>query len=61
MNSDRYQQYAADCMRRAQTETKPEDKNLMLNMALAWVRLAHQIKDGTPEAAPQRSKEELGA
>lgn len=55
-NNDTYRQYAADCMRLAESETSPEAKNVMLNMALAWVRLAQQKRAlvsaiGKPEAA----------
>ena len=39
---DTYQKYAADCMRLAENESSPEARNLMLNMALAWARLAQQ-------------------
>lgn len=37
-----YRQYAADCVRQAQDETTSEDKAIMLNVALAWLRLAQQ-------------------
>jgi hypothetical protein len=37
-----FRQYAADCVRRAETEQNPEDKTLLLNLALAWIRLAQQ-------------------
>jgi hypothetical protein len=40
-----YAQYAEDCMRRADDEEAPEGRNILLNMALAWVRLAHQTQD----------------
>jgi hypothetical protein len=39
-----YRQNAADCVRQAESETAPEDKNILLNVALAWVRLAHQVQ-----------------
>jgi hypothetical protein len=39
-----YRQHAADCLRRAQNEEVPEDKNILLNVALAWLRLAHQTQ-----------------
>ena len=39
---ENFKQYAADCVRQAEGEASPEDKNILLNMALAWVRLAHQ-------------------
>ncbi len=40
--AERFREYAADCVQRATGAPTPEDKNLLLNMALAWVRLAHQ-------------------
>ncbi len=43
-----YRQYAAECVRQAQSEPTPEDRNMVLNIALAWLRLAQQteaIKD----------------
>jgi len=39
---ENFREYAADCVRRAEGERTPEDKNILLNMALAWVRLAQQ-------------------
>ena len=40
--SENFKQYAADCMRQAEGEQRPEDKTILLNVALAWVRLAQQ-------------------
>jgi hypothetical protein len=40
-----YRQNAADCLRQAEAEATPDDKNLLLNVALAWVRLAHQVQE----------------
>ena len=48
MNVESYRQYAAECVRQAQGEPTPEDRNMVLNIALAWLRLAQQteaIKD----------------
>lgn len=44
MNIESYSEYAADCLRRAENEDTPEDKNILLNLALAWVRLAQQTR-----------------
>lgn len=44
MNVDSYRQYAADCLRQAQSEPTPEDRNIVLNIALAWLRLAQQTE-----------------
>jgi hypothetical protein len=49
MNVESYRQYAADCVRKAQGEETPEDRNILLNVALAWLRLARQTE--TMEAA----------
>ena len=45
---ENFREYAADCVRQAEGETSPEDKNILLNMALAWVRLAHQKQTVSP-------------
>lgn len=37
-----YRSYAADCVRQADAAPTPEEKNVLLNVALAWVRLAQQ-------------------
>ena len=37
-----FRQYAVDCVRQAEGEPTPEERNILLNMALAWVRLAQQ-------------------
>jgi hypothetical protein len=53
-----FKEYAADCMRRAEGEDKPEDKTILLNIALAWVRLAQQSQQANlaanapPETPP---------
>lgn len=47
---DMYKQYASDCMRLAENESSPEARNLMLNMALAWMRLAQQMQAIKPAA-----------
>lgn len=44
MNVESYRQYAADCVRKAQGEETPEQRNILLNVALAWLRLARQTE-----------------
>ena len=44
MNVESYRQYAADCVRQAQNEATPQDRNMVLNVALAWLRLARQTE-----------------
>jgi hypothetical protein len=52
MNVEDYHQYAADCVRQAQKEPTPEDRNIVLNLALAWLRLARQTEAMKDEADP---------
>ena len=56
MNVETYRQHAADCVRQAQAEDTPEDKNLVLNVALAWLRLARLTQtlniDDSPSLQP---------
>lgn len=49
--SDSYRSYAADCVRKAETAGSPEEKNVLLNVALAWIRLAHQKQAIAEKAA----------
>jgi hypothetical protein len=48
----RYRQYAADCIRQAQAEEAIEDRTILLNVALAWLRLAQQIELRLDETSP---------
>ena len=63
MSIDRYRQYAADCVRQAQSEDTPEEKTIMLNVALAWLRLAQQTEgtrqEDSPPTAPWVDEHEL--
>jgi hypothetical protein len=52
MNVESYRQYAADCVRKAQNEPTPEERNIVLNVALAWLRLARQTEEMTDETEP---------
>jgi hypothetical protein len=54
----RYRQYAADCVRQAQGEGAAEDKTIMLNVALAWLRLAQQAEARREAATPSISPEQ---
>ena len=59
----RYRQYAAECVNQAQNEDAPEDKNIILNVALAWLRLARQAEEShdadSPPMAPSIEEREL--
>ena len=59
----RYRQYAADCVRQAQDQEVAEDKTIMLNVALAWLRLAQQTEAiqqaDSPPTAPGIERHEL--
>ena len=48
---ENFREYATDCMRRAEGEERPEDRDILLNMALAWVRLAKQSADTAGDTA----------
>jgi hypothetical protein len=59
---NRYRQYAADCVRQAQSEDASEDKTIMLNVALAWLRLAQQteaLEQDSPPIASDFEQHEL--
>ena len=45
-----YRQYAADCMRQAHDEDTPDGRNILLNVAVAWLRLAEQTEALSVEA-----------
>jgi len=44
MDVESYRQNAAECVRQAGIEQTAEDKNILLNVALAWLRLAQQTQ-----------------
>jgi hypothetical protein len=56
---DNFRRYAADCIRQAEGQQTADDKAILLNVALAWVRLAQQTEaQGTaviamPRVAPK--------
>jgi hypothetical protein len=39
-----YRLNAEQCLHQASVEDSPEDKNILLNVALAWLRLAQQTE-----------------
>ena len=40
--AEKFREYAAECVQKASATENAEEKNLHLNMALAWIRLAQQ-------------------
>jgi hypothetical protein len=48
---DNYRVYAADCVRQAEDAGSADEKAVLLNVALAWIRLAHQKEAMTDKAA----------
>jgi hypothetical protein len=56
LREDSYREYAAECVRLAESEAAPEDKNILLNVALAWVRLAHQTRSLADDGDPAESE-----
>ena len=55
----RYRQYAADCVRQAQNEETADERNIMLNVALAWLRLAQQNEALDEAEGPQTAPEQF--
>ena len=55
--AEKFREYAADCVQKAAGTQNPEEKNLHLNMALAWVRLAQQKQSIVPAAAAKTKPE----
>jgi hypothetical protein len=51
---ENFKQYAADCMQQADAQKSPQDREILLNVALAWVRLAQQSETmpGAPSNTP---------
>ncbi len=41
---ENYRQYAAACVQLAQAASTPEDKALLLEMAVLWLRLAQRAE-----------------
>lgn len=39
-----YRQYAADCLRQAEDEDTQDGQTILLNVAVAWLRLAQQTE-----------------
>jgi len=57
----RYRQYAADCVRQAQSEAASEDKTILLNVALAWLRLAQQLEGRDETSSPPMAPDHVDA
>jgi hypothetical protein len=55
----RYRQYAADCVRQAQGEQASEDRTILLNVALAWLRLAQQTEHRADATSPPTAPEHV--
>ena len=51
-----FRQYAADCVRQAEAQQKPEDRDILLNVALAWVRLAQQAAHAVDDSPADESE-----
>ena len=57
MSVTRYHQYAADCVRQAELEKTAGEKGILLNVALAWLRLAQQTEALNDSDATQTAPE----
>jgi hypothetical protein len=58
LNGTRYHEYAADCVRQAEHEQTAGDKGILLNVALAWLRLAQQTEaiNESDVSAPEQAE-----
>jgi len=54
-----YRRNAADCVRQAQGEADPADRNILLNVALAWLRLAQQTTALEAESSSRADDDEV--
>jgi hypothetical protein len=43
--ADQYKRRAAECIRMAEQAGQPEDRELLLQMAQTWLRLAEKAED----------------
>jgi hypothetical protein len=50
-------QYAADCVRQAHNEESVDDRNILLNVALAWIRLGSQTQELSARLAGNEESE----
>ena len=54
MNVETYREHAAECLRQAEAEAAPEDKNILLNVALVQVdRRTFDLPAVSDETRPQ--------
>jgi len=60
MNVESYREFAVDCVRQAQSEPTPEDRIIVLNMALAWLRLARLTETLKDETSPPETNLDAG-
>ena len=49
--TDRYKQFAAECVRVAQQASNPNDKAMLLEMADTWLKLAEKVAKPDGEAS----------
>ena len=54
-----YRDYAADCVRQAQSEESTSDRSILLNVALAWLRLAQQVETLDQTESPSTVPDEF--
>ena len=59
MSVARYHQYAADCVRQAEQEKTAGEKGILLNVALAWIRLAQQNEALNEADTPPMSRDQI--
>ena len=54
--AEQYRRYAGECIRLAQQSQRPQEKQMLLNMAEAWSRLAEHAENTSgrgPDGEPK--------
>jgi hypothetical protein len=49
MPSGQYRRHAAECLRLAENATDAQDRQLLLDMAISWLLLAHESERNQPK------------
>jgi hypothetical protein len=49
MRSEECRRHAAECLRLAENATDAEDRQLLLDMAMSWLLLAHEPEGNQPK------------
>jgi hypothetical protein len=50
-SSDKYQRFAAECLRLSRSVEDPQNRVLFLQMAAMWIKLAERLKEKAEQQA----------